>query len=631
MQIIYKKSFHKFLAMLLALVLVFGGAHIPGILSITAKAAPNGYNAHDLEKVTAFLNQSNGTQTNAEILSWDINDPSSWPETNISWVEINDELCLQEFVLQDKGLHGTLDLSGCTMLIYVDCTGNELTAIDVSDCTILIHVYCYNNQLTTLDISSCVDLVKLYCYGNQLTELDVSGYASLMELYCQENALTTLDVSSCAALKDLKTHRNTLDNLDVLKGLSLENFSFSQDGESFDIHKSGQYEITVRSVGDGFASSSWGGTEVWFFIDADAITNFVDFYDLVGLGGTYSKSTPGMHGAASENKKMSVTAVFNGTYSVSGKITGSDTGAGLAATVQLKNENNQNHGAAVTADADGTYEIPYAPIGTGYTINVTMSGYESGTTASFDVSDANIIDKDLILTKLPPLLSNGSASSVTETTADINFTSNEAGTTYYLIYKAADTAPGAATIVAQGTAAATAAIDGANAVSVSGLTDATDYIAYVIVKGSAVNASNVLDIAFTTVAKRDPTYIITIPATIDLGTLTRMDVSATDAAAIKEQAFNITASDVQNLFDNKKVVVRIAADSLALTEASGTAVLPFSVYTSGNSSALTGVNDVFAQFGSNGSHSGKITIDQRQITKTGNYSGTLTFNVSVEN
>lgn len=126
----------------------------------------------------------------------------------------------------------------------------------------------------------------------------------------------------------------------------------------------------------------------------------------------------------------------------------------------------------------------------------------------------------------------------------------------------------------------------------------------------------------------DPTYIITIPATIDFGTLTRMEVSATDAAAISEKTFNVTASDVQNLFDGDKVVVRVNASSLNLSTPGAT--LPFSAFKTGNATALTGATALFAEFTANGSQGGKVTIDQRQITKAGAYSGTLTFTIEVK-
>lgn len=131
-----------------------------------------------------------------------------------------------------------------------------------------------------------------------------------------------------------------------------------------------------------------------------------------------------------------------------------------------------------------------------------------------------------------------------------------------------------------------------------------------------------------TATQNDPTYIITIPETIDFGTVTRMAAGASDGDAIKEQTFNVIASDVQNLFDDDRIVVRVNASSLTLTTTGAT--LPFSVYKNGNTTALTGATALFAQFTANSSQGGSVKIDQRQITKAGDYSGTMTFSVSVE-
>lgn len=100
-----------------------------------------------------------------------------------------------------------------------------------------------------------------------------------------------------------------------------------------------------------------------------------------------------------------------------------------------------------------------------------------------------------------PTLSATSASNLAATTATLNFTSDEAGTYYYLVYAAADAAPNAATIKAQGTAVAkgtSAAIAGANTANVTGLTTATEYKAYVLVADAAGNNSEITTINVTT-------------------------------------------------------------------------------------------------------------------------------------
>ena len=100
-----------------------------------------------------------------------------------------------------------------------------------------------------------------------------------------------------------------------------------------------------------------------------------------------------------------------------------------------------------------------------------------------------------------PTLSGTSASEVTQTTATLNFTSDEAGTYYYLVYATAAAAPDAKTIKALGDAAARGsgmAHAAPNTISVTGLTAATAYKAYVIVEDTAGNDSAVATIDITT-------------------------------------------------------------------------------------------------------------------------------------
>ena len=88
------------------------------------------------------------------------------------------------------------------------------------------------------------------------------------------------------------------------------------------------------------------------------------------------------------------------SYTVSGTITASDTTSGIAATLQLKDKDGNKVGDPVQANTSGVYTIEDVMKGTGYTIDVTMDGYEKGTISAFDVTNANVADKDLVLSPL---------------------------------------------------------------------------------------------------------------------------------------------------------------------------------------------------------------------------------------
>ncbi|MDR1703871.1 MAG: Ig-like domain-containing protein [Clostridiales bacterium] len=92
-------------------------------------------------------------------------------------------------------------------------------------------------------------------------------------------------------------------------------------------------------------------------------------------------------------------------------------------------------------------------------------------------------------------------SAVTHQGGTLNFTSSEAGTYYYLVCAAADTAPDAAAVKAQGMAAAKGAgavAAGANTSGITGLSAETDYIVYIVAEDAYGNISPVSAFPFST-------------------------------------------------------------------------------------------------------------------------------------
>jgi formylglycine-generating enzyme required for sulfatase activity len=97
---------------------------------------------------------------------------------------------------------------------------------------------------------------------------------------------------------------------------------------------------------------------------------------------------------------VTVSAVFEViTYTVGGTIT-TDVPGGAAngANVQLK-QGGTAVGSPVITDVNGAYTIPNVPAGTGYTIEVSLSGYATGTVPSFNVT-GDVTGKDLTLFKI---------------------------------------------------------------------------------------------------------------------------------------------------------------------------------------------------------------------------------------
>jgi hypothetical protein len=98
------------------------------------------------------------------------------------------------------------------------------------------------------------------------------------------------------------------------------------------------------------------------------------------------------------------------TYTVSGRVSTSDGGSPVSAKVWI-NKNGSLVSGKVSPDASGNYRIDNIAPGEGYTVEASLlPGYESAKTKEFNVSDADVSGKDLILQKLYTISGKVSAS-----------------------------------------------------------------------------------------------------------------------------------------------------------------------------------------------------------------------------
>ena len=196
------------------------------------------YNSHDLDKLVAFAVQG----SNLAELGWNLNDPQSW---DFVWWEhdvYEDEWRLKQFDVYSCGLSlsGSLDLSGCTALTYLDFDNNgsgdlRLTSLDISGCTALRTVYCNGNTITDVNVTGCSGLGYINCMENRLTALDVSGCAVLEYLYCQFNRLTELSGLSDTMLWRLECNNNELTALPSLPATLTELYCYQNRLTGFDV------------------------------------------------------------------------------------------------------------------------------------------------------------------------------------------------------------------------------------------------------------------------------------------------------------------------------------------------------------------------------------------------------------
>lgn len=144
----------------------------------------------------------------------------------------------------------TLDLSGLTVLKYLDVHKVSLKSLNVNGCSALMYLDCSYNDLETINIETCKQLVYFDCSVNDITTLNVSGYSSLRYLACDSEltSLTvhdcpklnylechgdesaTLDLAGCPAITDLHTSGFKIKSMNVLYSLPLEKLSCGFSG-----------------------------------------------------------------------------------------------------------------------------------------------------------------------------------------------------------------------------------------------------------------------------------------------------------------------------------------------------------------------------------------------------------------
>ena len=169
---------------------------------------------------------------------------------NVSWKDIVDLTGIEDF----------------SSLLYLDCSGNDLSTLNFINNMYLRDLYCSYNQLLSLDVSNNLDLRHLDCSRNQLIILDVSPNINLSSLNCSSNQLTSLDLSTNSSLITLQCQSNQLTSLDVRNGNNHNFFNWNFYGPSFDATMNIQlYCIDVDNK--AWSDSNWtianGNINIW--------------------------------------------------------------------------------------------------------------------------------------------------------------------------------------------------------------------------------------------------------------------------------------------------------------------------------------------------------------------------------
>ena len=134
-----------------------------------------------------------------------------WPSAAAVWVEMAGEMRLVRLYITDQSpapLTGTLDFTGGLSELYeLTITDPSVTAVNVSTLTGLEEFFCHDTQITSLDMSGCTALVNMECDRNmQLTTLTLGTHNVLTQINLIDcpNLSGTIDASGCPLLDYLQ-------------------------------------------------------------------------------------------------------------------------------------------------------------------------------------------------------------------------------------------------------------------------------------------------------------------------------------------------------------------------------------------------------------------------------------------
>lgn len=223
------------------------------------------YNSLELNTLYSFVNSNE----NAQILNWNLDDPSTW--TGVTW---NEDGNVESIDLSFKNLSGSLDLSNFSSLKQLDVTGNNLTSLNLDNCSSLEEMDCSFNKLTALDLSDRTNLTSVTCCYNYLDTHEGSTLYNVLDdlmfsdcyvnYYPQsvpDNA--TFDSTELNALKtfaNINNNNNALNWLDDSGNIDTEklqnNVLFEYDGSKYrvvaidisDLDVSGALDLTSLSL-----------------------------------------------------------------------------------------------------------------------------------------------------------------------------------------------------------------------------------------------------------------------------------------------------------------------------------------------------------------------------------------------
>jgi hypothetical protein len=151
------------------------------------------------------------------------------------------------------------------------------------------------------------------------------------------------------------------------------------------------------------------------------------------------------------------------------------------------------HGTAAAINGNNSVSISGLDAETSYKFYVVVKDASNNTSLVAGSEQFTTLQEGQQGDTTAPTVGAPVISDITQTTATATFTSNEAGTYYYLVLPTAQATPDGSAITGatEGIYGTTAAISGSNQVSITGLTAETSYKFYVVVQDASNNISGV--------------------------------------------------------------------------------------------------------------------------------------------
>lgn len=147
---------------------------------------------------------------------------------------------LRKLKVTNCKFNGTLDVSVCTKLEFLDASVSYIDELILPEAPIITELNLSSNMFTSLDLSSCRYLKKLDCkYNSRLKSLTLNKECGLEELNCYSTSINDIDLSDYPHMRCLVTNSYGMNSLNLGSSTEYEvlDLSLPDDMTTLDVSK----------------------------------------------------------------------------------------------------------------------------------------------------------------------------------------------------------------------------------------------------------------------------------------------------------------------------------------------------------------------------------------------------------